>query len=188
MERSIRATNRAQRRTFADLTDGMNWQIKADGRRFAYYWEGDSKHYIYRYQWRWRMVYGDIPQGHVIHHKNGDQTDDRIENLECILVSDHNKVHLPANMPKMTRGRGVEPIDEVDRICEQCGGTFDIRTRVKSNRFCSLECYHESMKHWQEWTCQECGATFRAPLEHGRARKYCTRACWTRARRSTTSK
>ena len=184
MERSIRAVSRGQRRTFADISETTNWQYKTDGRAYTYYWEDDSKKYIYRYQWRWRCSIGPIPAGHVIHHKNHDQTDDRLENLECILPSQHNHIHLPETLPAMFKGRGIDQITDGQRACQQCGAVFDIRTRVKSNRFCSLECYHASMRHHPTWTCRQCGKAFQAPTEHGRDRKYCSRECWTMARRS----
>src|ERR1035437_4584914 len=45
----------------------------------------------------WKDHYGDIPEKHHIHHKNGNWDDNGIENLECILgtrhVSEHQKGH-----------------------------------------------------------------------------------------------
>ena len=38
-------------------------------------------------------VYGEIPDGHIIHHKNGDKTDNCILNLEAITVEEHNSIH-----------------------------------------------------------------------------------------------
>lgn len=32
----------------------------------------------------WQQYYGEIPEGFIIWHKNGDKFDDRIENLECV--------------------------------------------------------------------------------------------------------
>jgi hypothetical protein len=41
----------------------------------------------------WESIYGPIPKGKVIHHKNGNQRDNRIENLEIMSRSEHSKLH-----------------------------------------------------------------------------------------------
>jgi len=42
----------------------------------------------------WMQHHGDIPEGHVIHHINGDHYDDRIENLAAVTVRQHRRLHL----------------------------------------------------------------------------------------------
>lgn len=41
----------------------------------------------------WEKAHGTIPSGHVIHHKDGDTLNDRIENLECLTRKEHLAVH-----------------------------------------------------------------------------------------------
>lgn len=45
----------------------------------------------------WVRINGPIPKGYHIHHKDGDFTNNSIENLECISASDHAKLHHPKN-------------------------------------------------------------------------------------------
>ena len=41
----------------------------------------------------WEDNFGSIPEGHQIHHKNGNTADNRLENLECLSVSAHRSHH-----------------------------------------------------------------------------------------------
>ena len=57
----------------------------------------------YRYRWIWEQAYGPIPNGFMIHHKNGDRNDDRLENLEMDKVSDHVRMHENNFLNKKTK-------------------------------------------------------------------------------------
>lgn len=47
----------------------------------------------------WEKYHGrPVRKGYVIHHKNGDPLDNRIENLEEMLLTEHNSLHKLGNM------------------------------------------------------------------------------------------
>jgi len=51
--------------------------------------------YVLRSHLVWEVHHGLLPEGFIIHHRNGDYLDDRIENLECITQADHIRLHRP---------------------------------------------------------------------------------------------
>ena len=79
----------------------------------------------------WEKEHGRIPAGTVIHHKNGDQQDNRPENLEAMKRGEHNQRHF-----------GVAPKYPV---CLDCGkakiGTEQRHPRCRS---CESKC------RWQD--------------------------------------
>jgi predicted XRE-type DNA-binding protein len=53
----------------------------------------DLNGYAYEHVIVWASNGFDLPDGMIIHHRNGDKGDNRIENLECMSRTDHNAEH-----------------------------------------------------------------------------------------------
>jgi hypothetical protein len=94
------------------------WRWQRDGRRIRV-----GEHRIV-----WESKFGPIPQGYLVHHKDGCPEQDDIGNLQCVTRQEHARIHMAAGAavgrPRM--------YSESDR-CVSCGAKpATIRSRCKS--------------------------------------------------------
>ena len=69
------------------------------------------------------------PPGTVLHHRNQDRLDDRIENLDVVGHGDHTRLHHKEPTPVF--------------CCARCQKLFETRKKYdRVIRFCSQRCYH----------------------------------------------
>ena len=67
----------------------------------------------YMSRWMWEQVNGPIPEGHHIHHVNGDPRDNRISNLECVEGTRHHSDHAKGLNNPRAYGLPFEKLAEV---------------------------------------------------------------------------
>ena len=84
------------------LGTGLGWVSNHGYRVFAL---GKRKR-DYEHRIVWRQHYGEIPSGMIVHHKNGNGLDNRIENLELVTRKQHQQHHAP----EISRGKLASPI------------------------------------------------------------------------------
>jgi hypothetical protein len=116
----------------------------------------------------WKDARGPIPVGCEIHHRDDDPDNNRLENLECLTVAEHRRVHatmgsfstprVRANLERIRplasewhrseegrawhreHGRKVMAVrSRVEKACEHCGQPFTTIHKGMA-RFCSGRC------------------------------------------------
>lgn len=153
----------------------------------------------------WINHNGAIPEGSVVHHKNGIKDDNRIENLELMTLSEHASLHAPDT--RAGRLKGLPKMQEAARlwhkgpagkdwhkknyqltkdrlhakkphVCEQCGKEYG-SNRVKDTKFCSGKCKAARRRATgidnEERNCVVCGAIFSTSKYH--EIRTCSRSC-----------
>lgn len=129
------------------------------------YWiGGHPQRKLHRFIWETQV--GPIPPGHVIHHRNEDTNDNRVENLECITPSQHNARHRRRDMENLAKAQ-----EAATRIARTPERRQEFAARVRSMW---------RTRKARPIQCQRCGK-IRLTKSMNRV-QYCSRTCKDRHR------
>jgi hypothetical protein len=109
-----------------------------------------KNHYIHRLQWV--KYHGEIPNGYVVHHKDGDKTNWDIDNLELISRAEHimrhkNVVKRPAIQVIARKGEQTIVLESIEQAALFCG-TYTA---------CIHKCFNGEQKTSNGWTFERLG-------------------------------
>jgi predicted RNA-binding Zn-ribbon protein involved in translation (DUF1610 family) len=80
------------------------------GRKFVIitYVDGSRESTAYA-RWLWEQKHGNVPDGFHVHHRDGDCTNDALDNLAVMRHAEHNAHH-------------AKPAEMITFTCPECGG------------------------------------------------------------------
>lgn len=148
--------------------DGI-WFSRSGGNE--YYWakvEGASRSL---HKHIWESSNGTTPRGYQIHHIDGNPANNKIGNLECILASDHARMHLAERIANGTLDavKSLELAREAAKVWHKSPEGRDWHRRN------ALE--HPATRETEEYVCSICGSKYeRAKREY--MRHNCSPACY----------
>lgn len=144
--------------------DGIKFYRKPTG----YYQCNTRGLRAYAHRYVWEREYGPIPDGHAVHHVDHDKSNNAVENLQLMSLSDHSQHHA---VDRVSRGEHVPPSalaleraaewhrspegvawhtehgarTWVDRevlthVCAWCGKDYEAKRGARKKGFCSMSC------------------------------------------------
>ncbi len=94
---------------------------------------------FYQNRFMWEQIYGPIPNGFEVHHKDDNPRNDRISNLELIAESDHRSYHFSGEYnPKyieVDTSKIVEVFEEVEKIRARRSNQHDGAHYINWNKY-----------------------------------------------------
>lgn len=165
--------------------NGAVYKRYPNGKHAGYYyhkWKSKGKYYSkLLHHAVYESVYGEIPKGHVVHHKDGNPLNNNIENLQCVTISEHSKIHrhfakYAETHKEEMRKRGFnkenwhsrrklveQKLQENKKVCKGCGKEFAATNTHQ--KYCSIPCYRQWRLQAPECfitkVCPCCGKEFR---------------------------
>ena len=124
----------------------------------------------------WMRYNGQIPQGHHIHHKDGDPTNNNIENLELVSASKHIAKHSKARCKFDT-----EWFENFNRKGRKEAKEWHKSTEGKKWHKKHYENIKEKLHKTKKFKCVECGKEYKT--QDVGTNKFCSNKCKSKNRR-----
>lgn len=118
-----------------------------------------------------------VPNGYVIHHKDGNYKNNSIENLACLSAQEHFELH---KKQKTQKGKSPEQIEHLNKIRKLSKEWHRSEQGKKWHKQHVLNSLSKTWDFRELRTCVICGKTYIAKARHS---KYCCKQCQTKAYR-----
>lgn len=122
----------------------------------------------------WGFFNGEIPKEHIIHHIDGNKSNNEIENLKLMHYKEHNSIHMSTEERKFISRQTIKKAQEAAR--EWHGTQEGLEWHKKHGK----ETWNN--KPMFKRTCEICQKEYESKWEHSRM---CSNACRSEFRRRT---
>lgn len=117
----------------------------------------------------WEFHNGAIPEGCHIHHKDEDPKNNHIDNLECLTVSEHMKLHGDASEWSRSQ-ENIEHLRSINHLAKDWHKSSEgAEWHVKHGK----EAWEK--REWHKKTCSACNVEYETPWSN--KSKYCSDKC-----------
>lgn len=151
--------------------------IRFNGRIYKKY-EGAKYYTCHRWKLHrdvWESHYGKIPRGYQVHHKDFNPDNNEIENLVCITIKEHQRIHTEHHRQNGVAERAKQRFHDIRPLAAEwhrsAEGREWHRQHAAGQVFKDVEC-----------TCVVCGKAFSAKKKDA---NYCSNKCRAKARRDS---
>lgn len=128
----------------------------------------------------WEFHNGPIPEGHHVHHIDGDTANNDISNLSCIPAEEHRKMHKPAVSARSRTKKHLEHLAAIRPAASAWHSSEEGRAWHKKNAKASLAAARKALleKGLPDvlYTCCWCGTE---GVGKSSKRKFCSTGCQT---------
>ncbi|HJZ04589.1 MAG TPA: HNH endonuclease signature motif containing protein [Patescibacteria group bacterium] len=119
----------------------------------------------------WEYQHGQIPENHHVHHVDGDKSNNSIENLELMSVTDHLRLHMSSHERKEMSRRSIGKAIEAARPwhstpegkewhSEHAKSSFANRKELVHTCLCCAEVF-KSVQRWAKYCSNSCKSEYR---------------------------
>lgn len=136
------------------------------------YWISTTCPKVRAHVWVWKHHYGCLKKGFHIHHKDGNKSNNDIENLEMISAHDHLSLHMNTEENKR---RARELVNIIRPLTKEWHASEEGRKWHTEN---GIKCWEERKPF--EIVCKQCGRISITKTYH---QEFCSNSCKSKWRR-----
>jgi hypothetical protein len=129
----------------------------------------------------WVYHFGEIPAGHQIHHKDGNPSNNEIDNLECLTVAEHVERHNTDE--KRNRQRALMYKAHQNGMLKKAVEYHKSQIGREQSKRIFKQHGAKNLYIQKEFVCANCGVVYVGT--HVGKNKYCSNNCKSTARRKS---